>query len=302
MSNSREDRFHAAAVGKSRRTTPTGDSQGSIFFQGQGLFSNVVDISQNTQCANIVPSSYSNQYTQPRSSPGRYDINPQALYNQWPSPSPTPASTSFPPYEQDRYTQPSYTTSAYPSRSSPPLPTDPADSRKLPPLATSSAGERWSVGTPYINPSPAYSGTLRSPTSYHTVYTQYPIGSQASGYTYHIPAEQPTPSLQPMSSPTHIPYEEVPRSTSPFHRGSAATASSSTASTPHVAPPPTYNPPPISPSSAEEPTIKKKRKRADAAQLKVLNETYARTAFPSTEERLALAKMLDMSARSVQIW
>jgi homeobox protein YOX1/YHP1 len=48
--------------------------------------------------------------------------------------------------------------------------------------------------------------------------------------------------------------------------------------------------------------IKKKRKRADAAQLKVLNETYDRTAFPSTEERADLAKRLDMSARSVQIW
>jgi homeobox protein YOX1/YHP1 len=52
----------------------------------------------------------------------------------------------------------------------------------------------------------------------------------------------------------------------------------------------------------DQPAIKKKRKRADAAQLKVLNETYARTAFPSTEERAELAKKLDMSARSVQIW
>ena len=51
-----------------------------------------------------------------------------------------------------------------------------------------------------------------------------------------------------------------------------------------------------------EPTIKKKRKRADARQLEVLNATYARTAFPSTEERAELAKKLDMSARSVQIW
>lgn len=69
-----------------------------------------------------------------------------------------------------------------------------------------------------------------------------------------------------------------------------------------------------------EPTIKKKRKRAgqqcthrlealsdtfhctDAEQLKVLNETYNRTAFPSTEERIELAKKLGMSARSVQIW
>lgn len=52
---------------------------------------------------------------------------------------------------------------------------------------------------------------------------------------------------------------------------------------------------------AEEP-VKKKRKRADAAQLKVLNETYQRTAFPSTEERLKLANELDMPPRSVQIW
>ncbi|KAI0256316.1 hypothetical protein BJV78DRAFT_1278830 [Lactifluus subvellereus] len=51
-----------------------------------------------------------------------------------------------------------------------------------------------------------------------------------------------------------------------------------------------------------EPTIKKKRKRADARQLEVLNATYERTAFPSTEERAAIAKQLDMSARSVQIW
>jgi hypothetical protein len=51
-----------------------------------------------------------------------------------------------------------------------------------------------------------------------------------------------------------------------------------------------------------EPTIKKKRKRADARQLEALNRMYARTAFPSTEERLQLAKELDMSARSVQIW
>ncbi|PIL36206.1 transcription factor [Ganoderma sinense ZZ0214-1] len=47
--------------------------------------------------------------------------------------------------------------------------------------------------------------------------------------------------------------------------------------------------------------VKKKRKRADAEQLKVLNETYSRTAFPSTEERIELAKKLGMSARSVQI-
>jgi homeobox protein YOX1/YHP1 len=61
---------------------------------------------------------------------------------------------------------------------------------------------------------------------------------------------------------------------------------------------------PIDPTmgSAEQSLVKKKRKRADATQLKVLNEVYTRTAFPSTEERADLARRLDMSPRSVQIW
>ncbi len=93
-------------------------------------------------------------------------------------------------------------------------------------------------------------------------------------------------------------YDEMrldhPRSNSPYGRSSGSSHVSSHGSS-HVAPPRSYSPPPVTPTSPEEPTIKKKRKRADAAQLKVLNETYSRTAFPSTEERIALAKMLDMS-------
>ena len=64
-------------------------------------------------------------------------------------------------------------------------------------------------------------------------------------------------------------------------------------------------PPPVPhdvPSETVEPTIKKKRKRADARQLEALNGVYARTAFPSADERQQLARDLDMSARSVQIW
>jgi homeobox protein YOX1/YHP1 len=59
---------------------------------------------------------------------------------------------------------------------------------------------------------------------------------------------------------------------------------------------------PVEPPQLEEPAIKKKRKRADARQLEVLNSVYGRTAFPSTEERLKLANDLDMPPRSVQIW
>lgn len=50
------------------------------------------------------------------------------------------------------------------------------------------------------------------------------------------------------------------------------------------------------------PAQKPKRRRADAHQLRVLNEVYARTAFPSTEERIDLGRRLGMSPRQVQIW
>jgi hypothetical protein len=59
---------------------------------------------------------------------------------------------------------------------------------------------------------------------------------------------------------------------------------------------------PVLPPDPTEPVIKKMGKRAASKQLAKLNAAYARTAFPSTEERTALAKELDMSARSVQIW
>jgi len=58
--------------------------------------------------------------------------------------------------------------------------------------------------------------------------------------------------------------------------------------------------PPISATSPKESTINKKRKRAYTAQLKVVDEVYARTAFPSMEEHIAIT--LDMSVRSVHLW
>ena len=57
------------------------------------------------------------------------------------------------------------------------------------------------------------------------------------------------------------------------------------------------------PYNLPEPTVsKKKGKRLDACQLEVLNRTYADTPYPSKEMRHQLARDLDMSARSVQIW
>jgi hypothetical protein len=59
----------------------------------------------------------------------------------------------------------------------------------------------------------------------------------------------------------------------------------------------------IIPLDSEVPVKPKpKRKKADSAQLEVLNRTYQCTAFPSTEERAQLAVELGMLPRSVQIW
>ncbi|KAF9524003.1 hypothetical protein CPB83DRAFT_861914 [Crepidotus variabilis] len=285
MTSSGKDRYYPT-VGKSRRTSQ-GDSQTAGFFStGQ------------------VPSPYSNAYTQPRSAPNKlgYELDPQALYGAYPASNATPQfPTGMPNYEihHERYSpQPSYPTS-YGSRSSPPLMTNPADSRRLPPLSTSSPppGERWQQQA--FVPSTGYPAhNIRSPTATYPTpnhFMQY-SSNHGNAYQYHMSHDHV--GLNPQHNGF---FDEMPRvdhrSNSPFR----ATGSSHHGHVP-APPPQSFTPPPISPTTAEETTIKKKRKRADANQLKVLNETYARTAFPSTEERLALAKMLDMTARSVQIW
>ncbi|KAJ8509066.1 hypothetical protein ONZ45_g8730 [Pleurotus djamor] len=195
------------------------------------------------------------------------------MYNQWPTGA--PPTSSYGNYEYDtRYTlQSSY--SSYPSRTSPTIPDPSSDSRRLAPLQTQ-AGPYSTVNS---------NAHIRSPTaSYpHTYYSQeqgnsYPYTNVPTNHSHHV---TPHSVSQPRMEP---------RATSPFNRGAHPDSSQQA-----------YSAPPVSPTT-DEPMIKKKRKRADAAQLKVLNDVYSRTAFPSTEERLSLAKQLDMSPRSVQIW
>ncbi|KAK2464278.1 hypothetical protein APHAL10511_003735 [Amanita phalloides] len=298
--SSRENRV-IAGIAKPRRSPP-GDVQGSVFFTGQGGRTVLPPLSSAFPTSRFpVPNTYTTPYTQPRSSPGRYDLTPQAFYGSWPSGNTSPQlSAAYPNYETtERYSSLSnYTTTAYPSRTSSPVgvsPDSPGESRRLPPIPPTNV-ERWS-STNYVPTSSNYQPGVRSSTAYGSVYPSY---SPTTPYSYPIPPqEHPSQSsltTMTTSSPTTV-YGELdtqrsePRSGSPFHRGTTnvqqpnlpAASSSQT-------------------NTTEEPTIKKKRKRADANQLKVLNETYARTAFPSTEERLALAKALDMSPRSVQIW
>ncbi|KAJ3561833.1 hypothetical protein NP233_g9954 [Leucocoprinus birnbaumii] len=286
--SSKEQYYTTGSVGKSRRGSP-GDSN-SVFVQGQGLFltSCSKHTALNVSSSHTVPLTYNTQYTAPRSSPSRLMLNQSAFYGHWPTAGnnspPLPDSSFVPNYEQERF-NPQSSYAAYPpsARSSSPIPQNPTDPRRLPPLSTSPAagGERWQQGYPI---SPNYTATsIRSPTaSYPAAYAPYSNGGSA--YTY-------------------LPEGQIDMNAGLFDLDPQVRSSSPGSYRSQLADPNFAQPPPISPTTTtEEPTIKKKRKRADANQLKVLNEVYARTAFPSTEERNALAKQLDMSPRSVQIW
>jgi homeobox protein YOX1/YHP1 len=141
------------------------------------------------------------------------------------------------------------------------------------------------------SPNPVYSSTP-NPQYQSLTSTAYPAGLGPSRGTV-APVAATTPHYHhhhhhPPAPVTHVPSDRQVQ-------GSRVSA------LPYARPamsPVGYEPP----AEVTEPSIKKKRRRADARQLEALNSTYNRTAFPSTEERTQLAKDLDMSARSVQIW
>jgi homeobox protein YOX1/YHP1 len=118
----------------------------------------------------------------------------------------------------------------------------------------------------------------------------YPAGHSTSRGAVPTVAAANTPYQRSMAM-SHAPLDH----TNPMYRGSRPLPYARAPTAPSPVP---YDVPP----ETQEPTIKKKRKRVDARQLEALNRMYARTTFPSTEERQQLARNLDMSARSVQIW
>ncbi|KAF9263381.1 homeobox-domain-containing protein [Marasmius fiardii PR-910] len=291
MSHSRDDHyFNTATVAKSNKTPPIGESQSSsAFFQtGQGGRTVLPPLSSAFPTSLFPAPVSSYPYTQPRSSPNRCEY-PAVYNNQWMHSGNTPASpplTSFGYYEthaDGRYPAQEYHYQAYSSSSRPYTAhaDTPVASRKLPPLSTSSSSDtrddRWNS------------------TSY-----------QQSGYGQ-VPGNADIRSSSASSYPNACPYTSTNPSPSAFNYGIPLTDMRGPQAQQTFTSPAdqttSCTPPPVSPTTgSEEPTIRKKRKRADAQQLKILNESFAKNAFPSTEERLALAKLLDMSPRSVQIW
>ncbi len=141
-------------------------------------------------------------------------------------------------------------------------------------------------------------GVVRSPVaSYPTGYDQYsnqPLGSYASG--------MPALDARHFQSSIHSPHDahshgHGPQSPMDWGGNHGRADAHGLPAYPRV-PSSSLN----TPGGADLTMPKKKRKRADAAQLKMLTDVYNRTAFPTTEERHELAKKLDMTPRSVQIW
>jgi homeobox protein YOX1/YHP1 len=173
-------------------------------------------------------------------------------------------------------------------------------------------------------------------------YNNYALNMDYSGTSYsYAPADtnaqyfyEPTSAYEPRQFSSQNTFMNEPLSAQghsppPPSRSVAAARGTTRSSHPHYAPY-THFPrrlPTASTSAAassgagiEDPMVKKKRKRADAHQLKVLNEVrdyllfifldaanvgdkvYDRNPFPPTVEREALAVQLGMTPRSVQIW
>ena len=214
---------------------------------------------------------------------------------------------SYSPYECERFPTPPNQQLYH--RQSPGLPSDSSNIRRLPPLAIpSSRDDIWQPDPGHLGGFPPSfalhsiqePGSMQSPNS-------YPASYDAS---YHLHPSSYPPlhgssfDTRHLNHPMHFPGDGHP----PPHRSghSGEWPSSSARAESHLVSPyarrDMMGHSPQEPSPVEYTAVKKKRKRADAAQLKILNEVYARTAFPTTEERLELAKKLDMSARSVQIW
>ncbi|KAL1743859.1 hypothetical protein HDZ31DRAFT_83137 [Schizophyllum fasciatum] len=213
-----------------------------------------------------------------------------STYSQWPANDTQMSSAAYPnvydyPYQPtDRVSSPYGTTTT-------------SSDRRLPPLDISGS-DRWS--TMAYGGGSTTSGLDTSMRSNPSSYTSANYGSTyhghhssssgaAGGYSYGH-------GLSDTTSSYTTPTPPIPRPSSASVRAHVPSS--------HHAPTSYSPPPPISPTSEADQNapVKKKRKRADANQLRVLNDVYARTAFPSTEERHQLAKQLDMSPRSVQIW
>ncbi|KAI5123666.1 hypothetical protein M0805_001695 [Coniferiporia weirii] len=316
MSNIRDSAYPVS--NRYRRSPPDLNAHGGTFNTGQSGRTVLPPLS----------TAFASPYSDPqhesvpsRMSPSRNDIFSPSFPgpNYWSNSAHTtmaghPSYSSYTPFDIDpRYQQNSH--SPYPPRQSPGIPTSQETMRRAPPINISPpiredpwAGDHISGSYPANF---SLSAAVPESGNFHVPSSSYPMNYDAPYHSTTHPSSYP--SFHPSTIDTrHHPHPPHPMHFSPEahqnpHRGSPNEWSAQRTETHLVSP---YarnsregmNHSPQEPSPVDFPAVKKKRKRADAAQLKTLNEVYARTAFPTTEERMELAKKLEMSARSVQIW
>lgn len=216
---------------------------------------------------------------------------------------------SYSPFELDQRYPATSSQPPYSLRHSPGLPNDPNALRRVPPITIPQPrDEMWPGDIGHINSYPPSFSLMSDTANIHSPSSSYPLDFNAP-YQIH-PSTYPAFHGNNLDS-RHLPppYQISPDNHPSSHRLPEWGVTPSRGDS-HLVSPYARNPPrdmlsshsPDESSPVDFPLVKKKRKRADAAQLKILNEVYNRTAFPTTEERMDLAKKLDMSARSVQIW
>ncbi|KAI0051244.1 homeobox-domain-containing protein [Auriscalpium vulgare] len=291
MSNTKD--FYYDTYGRvQRRSPPTGDPHAGSSLTAQ------------------VSGTYGAHYQHSRPSQTPYEAsNYNAQYGNTYSAAPVqqhPQQAGYPGYQQVHETR--YGTPYYSSRSTPPATN--AQPRRLPPLSVppQQAGrdERWQAGAPYYPPSQV-DAQMMSASDVRSPHATYPHATYPQQYQTMPVGYSGTPAPQRGVVSTNVPVMGNQYPQHPTMMGHASVERSmpvrGSAQLPYARAAPIMSPVDYEPSGdPNEPMIKKKRKRADARQLEALNNTFQRTAFPSTEERAALAKELDMSARSVQIW
>jgi len=118
-----------------------------------------------------------------------------------------------------------------------------------------------------------------------------------SWLTFRYPIPYPHRPYYHSSVSTNIPT--IP-STGTLRRDPASVERTATGSSTHATASPYPHHPPVSDTSSDHSPSKQWRKRADPEQFS--NKVYARTTFPSPEQRQELAVTLNMTLRDVQYW
>ncbi|KZT70971.1 homeobox-domain-containing protein [Daedalea quercina L-15889] len=280
MSNPGDDHFSFGCFSRTPRpNTPSGAGNTQRQRRFPGPFFSTNNHQDQTRNEYGVPPGYGQQ---------GWSINPQATYQQ---------QTQYPPNDPRYPAQ----FAPYPGRPSSSMLPEQHDSRTLPPLNMQPGQHHPGASSAFMPGS-----SVRSPIAgYPSGYAPYAEGHQPPSHGSFYAPQAPDPRNLPPPISSNIGYDTsmMPRRSSMSVDRTASTRLSIHGTSPYPRNPPMGGPVSYTPEPpVQEPAIKKKRKRADAEQLKVLNETYNRTAFPSTEERAELAKRLNMSARSVQIW